>query len=190
MLRKPYILPLLVLSVVLAGQLAVSAAGVRAKLGGSTYHATMWPFVDYPMYSRSSGPPVTTSAVRLVATLANGSEVVVDTEFMGLNWFAWRDHVVERLVADPLPDPERDPALAALIEEHREEALERVWSQVVIATGEGPVDLMVYRTVYTLEGRRMVTSEVEQPVDLTARLRALDRAADEAVDGGGGGDGE
>ena len=180
--RRAYILPLVLLGAALLSQLAVTGAGVAAKLDGRTYHATMWPFVDYPMYSQSSGPPVRTTTVQLRAVLDDGSEAIIDDTFMGLNHFAWRYHVVERLVAEPLADPAADPALAALVEEHRAAALDRVWNRVLVETGHAPRDLTVYRTVHTLSGRRIDTEELTQPVDLARQLDRLDGRARGAAD--------
>ena len=180
---RAYILPLVLLGAALLSQLAVTGAGVAAKVDGRTYHATMWPFVDYPMYSKSSGPPVRTTTVQLLARLDDRSKVVIDEAFMGLNHFAWRYHVVERLVAEPPADPDADPALTALIEEHRDAALGRVWNRVVVETGHPPTDLTVYRTVHTLSGRRIDTEELTQPVDLARQLDRLDHRAQEAADG-------
>lgn len=153
--KKGFILPVCIMSLMIGGQVCATFAGVVFKLRhGKPFYYQSWPFVDYPMYAQASGPPVQAFTLELFAVTDAGERVVCDTEAMGLNHFAWRYTVVERLVAEAVP-PSGDPVLAALVEEHRREALGKVVHAVEQHAGRPPTQLIVERTVHELRGRHI-----------------------------------
>ncbi len=91
-----------------------------------------WPFLDYPMYSITHGPPVQTQVFEAVVHTAEGESVVADAEFMGLNLWAWK---LERV--QPALD-EADPQAIAAFEAQvrRQTGLTPVRLELVIDTHE------------------------------------------------------
>ena len=182
MIRFRYTLAAAALTVMIGGQVAVSAYATWQKLRGNhtSIHWQTWPWFDYPMYSKSAGPPVETNVPRLYAEFADGRRVEVTSEMTGLRYFAWRFNVLERLVAEPIStdelqamEPERAAerrALAALVEEHRHAAADLAARKVMRASGhdDPPVRFVVEREVYHLEGRQMQRSETTQVQDYDA----------------------
>lgn len=165
--RVSYWLPGLIIVFVLGSQISVSAYSAVRKHGGTPelVHQS-WPFLDYPMYSRSSGPPVQADTTRLFAELPDGSRVEVTAKFIGLKYFAWRYGIVERLVAEPI-GPDR-PELAAKVEAHRIEARDKAAFRVEQVSEQVPVRFIVERTVRTLQGREIQTTTAEQSLEMPA----------------------
>ncbi|MEM8783851.1 MAG: hypothetical protein AAGE65_13485 [Planctomycetota bacterium] len=164
-MRKEHRLPFAVITLVLLAQAAATATGVVVKVAGNGYwEDTVWPFMDYPMYSAAHGPPVQASSATLAAELPDGAEIDITPDFMGLAFFAWRYHLVERLVADETQLDARYAHLAEGIVADREEALRRVVDQVVRATGARPVALRVDRRTHT------VTDDGIEVTDMATRV--------------------
>ena len=167
MSRTSYLIAVVLLVLVLGAQAATSGYAVLAKaLGWPPSQLRTWPFMDYPMYSAASGPPVSTNDAMLVAVLPNGNEVRLDDKALGLKFFAWRFRVVERLVAEP--GPADDPTLAALIEEHRAAALAQTHRALTRLGHRRPERLVVRRNVFTLRDGEIVRESTEEPVRLDA----------------------
>ena len=161
MWSKRMVWPAALVGVALVGQASVSVGSLVHKLrGGGTIHHRTWPFFDYPMYSRAAGPPISTSTVRLLAEGEDGQRYEVAMHDVGLEYFAFRFNVVERLVADEVGADQ--PELAALVEEHRREAREKVLSAMAAAGRPRPVRLIVERTIYELDGRAVKDRKVQE----------------------------
>ena len=184
MTRLRFIVAASVLTVMIGGQLAVSAYATFNKLRDKDrlVHWQTFPFYDYPMYSKAAGPPVQTSVPRLYAEFADGGRTEIDPEMTGLKYFAWRFNILERLVADPIPveDLDRlDPAeaeevrvVAQLIETHRREAAANVLHKVMRSRGDDqrPTRFVVERDEYRLEGRQMKRSQTTQVYEIPDEL--------------------
>ncbi len=169
-----------VLTVMIGGQLAVSAYAALHKLRGNSIsiHWQTFPWFDYPMYSMSAGPPVQTNVPRLYADFADGRRVEVTPEMTGYEYFAWRFNILERLVADPIPTDDiaelddieaaQRRALAVLVEEHRDTAATLATKKVMEAQphADRPARFVVERDVYRLEGRTMVKTRAVQQYEL------------------------
>ena len=171
----------MLLILVLGAQAATSGYALAAKTRGwapSKLHT--WPFMDYPMYSAASGPPVSTNDAMLVAVLPNGDEVQLDDKALGLKFFAWRFRVVERLVAEP--GPADDPALGGLIEEHRADALAQTYDALTRLGHGRPGRLLVRRNIFTLRDGEIVRERAEQsvPLDLPGPTAAPTEGGDDA----------
>ena len=194
MTRFKFTIAALVLVIMIGGQLAVSGYSAFEKLRGNTQaiHWQTFPFYDYPMYSKASGPPVTTDVPRLYAEFADGSRTEVNWEMTGLRYFAWRFNVLERLVADPIATDHVDQldaaeaeelrAVAQLVEAHRLEAAANAMHKVMRARGrdDRPLRFVVERDVYLLEGREMKRSEATQVYDIPDDLEPSASLDDEA----------
>lgn len=111
-----------------------------------------YPFVDYPMYRRAYGPPVEAVMYGMHAELLDGRRIDVTAEYLGLKRFAWEDVTVKRILAEPGDGPR-----AALIAEHRSEALERVTAAVRQREGVEPVALH-----FTIQTHRIVPGGIER----------------------------
>ncbi|MEM1445899.1 MAG: hypothetical protein AAGF84_07585 [Planctomycetota bacterium] len=159
-MRPEHRLPVVLITLVLLGQAGATVTGVAIKAFGSGYwDDTVWPFMDYPMYSAAHGPPVQASSATLAAELPDGTEIDVTAEFMGLAFFAWRYHIVERLVADVRQLEPRHAHLAEGIVADRKEAIRRVLEQVAQANGLRPVALRVDRRTHTITDEGMVITD-------------------------------
>ncbi len=160
MSKKSYVLPTCVMTLMIGGQWCASLAGMVYKAQhGKPFYYLSWPFVDYPMYSKSSGPPIQTASVAFFAETASGQRVELDAPATGLRYFGWRYNLVERLVAPPIDDPTQ-PELAALVEAHRAEALGKVIDATQRLAGDPPAKLIVERKTYTLEDSAIKTEDV------------------------------
>ncbi len=158
-----FLLPSVVIVLVLLAQVVVTVTGAAVKWKHNTFEDHYWPFLDYPMYSEAYGPPVQTSTVELLATLPDGQTAVVDATYMGLDFFGWRYHIVERLVA-PVPTGQY-AHFAEAVAEHRAEALRRVVSQVETVAEATPVALTVNRRVYTIEDNELIEHDEVSSID-------------------------
>lgn len=167
-----YLVPTAAICVALIGQTAVSVSSAVKKLTGTPgRHHQTFPFFDYPMYADASGPPITTSTVELRGTLEDGRVIEIDHHYVGLEWFAFRFNVVERLVAEPV-DPAKDADLAELVEDHRDEATRLVMQMVAKREGQAVEKLTVDRTVYTMQDGGLIREAITQDAPAVLRLRS------------------
>ncbi|MEM7576465.1 MAG: hypothetical protein AAF328_03230 [Planctomycetota bacterium] len=159
-------MPAVLITLVLLGQAAATATGTYVKLAGNGYwDDTVWPFMDYPMYSAAHGPPVQASSATLAAELSDGTEIDVTPAYMGVAFFAWRYHLVERIVAGT---PTGEHAhLADKVEAHRAEAIQRVVDQVTRDAGVRPVALRVDRRTHTITDDGIVIDDVPTRVPVS-----------------------
>ncbi len=168
-MRKEHVIPSVVIVTVLLAQGAATVAGVVIKRQGRAFDDHFWPFMDYPMYSEAYGLPVQTSTVRLAVTLPDGRLVEADAAYMGLDFFGWRYHIVERLVAET---PTGDYAeLADAVEADRAEALRRIVAQVEANEGVVPAQATVHRKVYTVGDHGLTETDTEESVALSGALK-------------------
>lgn len=122
---------------------------------------TAFPFLDYPMYNRASGPPVQTVTRELFAELPDGRRVEVDPAYMGVAFWAWRFHLVERVLARPKPGQEQSQVALDHVE-----AIGRVVDQIRRREGARPAALIVESITHRLEGGRIVQYPSTDRVDL------------------------
>jgi hypothetical protein len=168
--RRAYALPSLMLVLLIGGQLSITGYATVIKLGGNSadQHWRSWPFFDYPMYSRSAGPPVQTNVPRLFAEWPGGARVEVTPERMGLKYFAWRFNVLERVVAEAIdPADPRVGEFAEAVERDRDQAIAAVLLQLGTEDAGPPARLVVEREVYRLTDEGLIQSEQTQVRELT-----------------------
>lgn len=162
----------LLIVAVITTQLSVGARALLSAAAGGHARADIWPFLHYPMYSDAKGPPVQTSSVQLTAELADGSTMDISMELMGLEHFAWRYHIVERLVADKI-DPDREALQSALVERDRDTARMLVCEKVLRATGQQVRRLDVLRQVYRIDDGRLVHETWQQTIRAQSRFEDI-----------------
>jgi len=143
---RRFVFPIFVMLLVIGGQAWVSASSLITKVRGGHYHARSWPLLDYPMYSSAKGPDVTTSEASLHVRRPDGTEFEIGPPYLGLQFFALRYHVIERLAAAARPD---DPYHDA-VEADRREAWRRVVDAVTEREGHPPVAVWIERRTHTL----------------------------------------
>lgn len=167
--RHPrYLVPSIIITAMLLGQVAVSVYSVPHKMQGRQHTHQTWPFLDYPMYAYASGPPVETTIVTMTAVLNDGAMINVSKEFMGFSWFTWRWRVIERLVASRVDDDPEKAELAALVEQHRAEALEKVLTQIAKFSDSPLAELRVDEVLFRVEGSRLVETQGSKSIDFSA----------------------
>ena len=127
----------------------------------------LYPFVNYPMFSQSWGPPIEVVIHQMHAEMPDGRRVNVSADYMNLHAFAWRELTVRRIIAEPVDGPTHD-----LVEEHRAESLLDVLAAIDEHEGQSPVALH-----FTLDHHRVVAGEIEKSTDYQTLV--LDTAADD-----------
>ncbi|MEM7681958.1 MAG: hypothetical protein AAF288_08375 [Planctomycetota bacterium] len=139
-------------------------AGVQQIAGVSTGDkwptaTRTWPFLNYPMYSRSYGPPVQADSRAIYADLPNGEQVQVTPEDMGMSFFA-HDWAAFRLLDDPAK--QTNPEKVQLVEHNRDQAAQQVVDGVRAVHGQTPTAIWVEITTQKLEPDGAITKTVER----------------------------
>jgi hypothetical protein len=96
-LTSVFIVAILALQVSVTFRTWLRSIALPRSLTNMLSPPTLWPFVDYPMYSRPhyEGEPI--SQLRVVATLDDSSEVSIGPGDVGLDFWHFRLHVVRGL---------------------------------------------------------------------------------------------
>ncbi len=88
-----------VVSIVIGAVLVLQAAASFALLAPLTRRGAhwLWPFLDYPMYSRAYREGASVERPVVIGTLPDGREVEVRPADLGINFWRFQNGVVEML---------------------------------------------------------------------------------------------
>ncbi len=144
------------------GLLNVLIAGVLGLQVATFWTGTVvWPFIDYPMYSKPMDGPVSCSFYEITATLEDGQALTVDAASMSLQHFG-HQLAAERMIAPPSDRPRWREA----VERDRQRSLEMVVEAVRSTTGQTPVAVDVLEEIHELTDAGIETRHVTHAVGL------------------------